>query len=281
MSIRIIKTCKEYNEWINETEGTIGLVPTMGNLHRGHLSLLEASLKFNDRSVITIFVNPTQFGEDEDLSEYPRTLGDDLAQIFELNQSHNKEIAIFIPNEKEIYPNSKETTYSDKVLRGELEGSVRPTHFDGVTTVVRRLFEITHPNMAFFGKKDYQQLIIVKKMVQKLGLNVIVKGLPIVREDSGLAMSSRNNYLSEAQKEEALTLRHTLLEVETLLGRDPLDKIQEFIQKKRSEQNWNYLELRHPFTLAPIENLKSGAVILGNYQVGTTRLLDNIEWGTH
>lgn len=279
--IEIFKTEKEFMDFHLQNEinnQSIGFAPTMGNLHTGHITLLAKALQENDIGVISIFVNPTQFGVGEDLNQYPRTWNQDLEKIASLESKYpDKKIIIFYPeSEQVIYPHGKETTYSHKRLSGILEGKVRSTHFDGVTTVVKRLFEIVKPDKAYFGKKDYQQQIIIKDMVQELNLPVSVIALPIVREQSGLAMSSRNNYLSLQEKEQALTLYHSLNEVTKALSISLQEAKKLISQKTESDSNWNYLEVRTK-KLEVAHSDSKELVVLGNYQLGKTRLLDNIE----
>lgn len=265
----------------SQNKESIGLVPTMGNLHQGHISLLEKAIEENDIAIITIFVNPTQFSESEDLDLYPRTWQQDLEKVEQLAKKYpHKKVIIFYPESEDvIYPNGKAITFSHQRLRSVLEGELRATHFDGVTTVVKRLFEITKPNKAYFGKKDFQQQVIIKDMVDILNLPISITSLPIVREATGLAMSSRNRYLSNEEKKQALTLYRTLNEVAKLLGNGPngVEKAKNFIADAlTSDHRWNYLELRTQ-NLETVSNDTVSFVILGNYQLGTTRLLDNIE----
>jgi pantoate--beta-alanine ligase len=256
---------------------SIGFVPTMGNLHQGHLSLLSESIKQCETSVISIFINPTQFSKGEDFSKYPRTLEADIEKIKTLDAT-NHEIIIYAPkSETEIYPNGKEiiTAFGPSTM---LEGALRPGHFDGMVTVVKRLLEIVPAHKAFFGKKDYQQLAIIKELVKKYGFQTEIIGLPIVREDSGLAMSSRNGYLSSKEKVDALSLRQTLVSLKSKIEfKMPIVDIQNTIKTLLAGGNFNYLELCHQESLEPATHYSENMVILGNYQVNETRILDNIE----
>jgi pantoate--beta-alanine ligase len=279
--IEVFKTENEFIDFHNQNKiqcQSIGFAPTMGNLHEGHISLLEKALQENDIGIISIFVNPTQFGAGEDLDLYPRTWKEDLKKIEGLAFKYsNKKFIIFYPeSDKVIYPHKKETTYAHKKLNHILEGAVRSTHFDGVTTVVKRLFEIVKPNRAYFGKKDYQQQVIIKDMVKELNLPISIVAIPIFREQSGLAMSSRNNYLSHDEKEKALTLYQTLNEVAKTLSLGLKEARELISQKLKSDSRWNYLEVRTK-DLEVATSDSSDFVILGNYQLGNTRLLDNIE----
>jgi pantoate--beta-alanine ligase len=277
--IKIFKTKNEILDYRNSkaTNLTIGLVPTMGNLHAGHLSLLKNSILENDISIITIFVNPTQFGPNEDFNSYPRTLDHDLTLIEELalKMSSAKEIAVFAPTSNdEIYPENFSTSISIGPLKNILEGKIRPTHFDGVTTVVFKLFHITKPHNAYFGQKDYQQCVIIQKMILDLELPISMHIIPISRNADGLALSSRNQYLTDTEMKMALTLPKTLNAIKdaVLNNRDFLDAINEAKQDPR----WDYLEVLDAHTLNDdIEN-KKDLVIVGAYKINQTRLLDNI-----
>ena len=279
--IEVFKTENEFIDFHNQNKiqcQSIGFAPTMGNLHEGHISLLKKALQENDIGIISIFVNPTQFGAGEDLDLYPRTWKEDLKKIegLAVKYSHKKVIIFYPESDKVIYPHKKETTYAHKKLNHILEGEVRSTHFDGVTTVVKRLFEIVKPNRAYFGKKDYQQQVIIKDMVKELNLPISIVAIPIFREQSGLAMSSRNNYLSHDEKEKALTLYQTLNEVAKTLSLGLKEARELISQKLKSDSRWNYLEVRTK-DLEVATSDSSDFVILGNYQLGNTRLLDNIE----
>ena len=267
---------------------TLGLVPTMGNLHEGHMSLLKASLDDNDVTVLSIFVNPKQFGKNEDFEDYPRTLEEDLQKIEKLlnNKLMKKEtdreevVIVFSPkSEEEVFPKGFNENATAGKLGKVLEGERRPTHFDGVVTVVKRLFKMFQPNRAYFGKKDYQQLLIVQKLIEKEGLKVKLEAVPIAREASGLAMSSRNTYLDEKQKEKALNLRKALLMVKKELEKNKdLGSAKELAAKLQKEDRaFNYLVVKDAQTLEEPENLEKPLVVLGSYQVDKTSLLDNIE----
>lgn len=281
--LRIFKTEQEFDTFYSESlqdnrPQRIGFVPTMGNLHQGHISLLEKALEDNDIAVISIYVNPTQFGADEDLGDYPRTWSEDLQKIeFTARNYSNKNVIVFYPeSDRVIYPKGQNISYSHKRLRNILEGQVRATHFDGVTTVVKRLFEIIRPHNAYFGKKDYQQQVIIKDMVKDLGMPISIITMPIVREESGLAMSSRNNYLSTDEKQKAVTLSKTLKHIATLLP-NGIEHALKYIEIQiKNDTHWNYLEIRNKDLTLDLKD-SNELVILGNYQLGSTRLLDNLE----
>lgn len=279
--IEILKNEKDFIDFHRSHPNTsVGFVPTMGNLHQGHLSLLRASFEDNDISIISIYVNPTQFGENEDLDAYPRTFEDDMQKIKDLHNNYpNKGIYIFFPENNEvIYPKEFDDYVSIPSLNGVIEGEVRPTHFDGVATVVKRLFNIVKPTTAYFGKKDYQQLRLVEKLVEREGLAVQIIGLPIIREEDGLAMSSRNNYLNKKQREEALALSKKLNQIANEIKNNGIEKALEFVRTSLETDNrFNYLEVRRQKDLKKVEKSEKDLVLLGNLQIGTTRLLDNIE----
>ena len=192
---------------ISTQETSIGLVPTMGALHQGHLSLLEESIRNNDITVISIFVNPTQFNNSEDLLNYPRTQENDIEKIKTVSEN----IILYAPTVEDVYEGKTVSQHFDfDGLENQMEGKFRPGHFDGVGTVVKRLFEIVKPTNAYFGEKDFQQLQIIKKMVSKLNIPVKIIGCPILRESNGLAMSSRNERLSEKDKQFASIIYNTI-----------------------------------------------------------------------
>ena len=192
---------------LRQTGRRVMLVPTMGALHEGHLALVRAAKRVHGAVVVvSIFVNPLQFGANEDLDKYPQTLDDDLAQL----RAEGVEIA-FTPTAAEMYPDGPRTSVHPGPLGAELEGASRPTHFAGVLTVVLKLLQIVRPDRAFFGEKDYQQLVLIRQMVDDLNVDTSIVGVPIVREPDGLAMSSRNRYLSEVEREQAGALSAALL----------------------------------------------------------------------
>jgi pantoate--beta-alanine ligase len=277
--IKVFTTFKDYNHYRkNLGHDEVGIVPTMGNLHEGHLSLLKQSCIDNIVSVITIFVNPKQFGPNEDFLTYPRTLDDDLAKISNLALHLNdpkKEIAVFAPRDiSEIYPAGFNTVIKVLGLTEKLEGAIRPTHFDGVTTVVYRLFKIIAAKNAYFGQKDYQQCAVIKKMTLDLSLDINIRVMPIIRNSEGLALSSRNQYLSEPERNEALHLPKTLKKIENLI-KNKMD-YKSTIKIELTNTKWDYLEVLHSENLeAPDESTKE-VVIIGVYKLGKTRLLDNI-----
>jgi pantoate--beta-alanine ligase len=228
---------------------TIGFVPTMGALHQGHLSLLNKSLENNTFTVISIFVNPTQFNNPEDLLKYPRTLENDVEKIKEVSDA----ILVYAPTVEDIYEgNTKSQNYFFDGLEHQMEGKFRPGHFDGVGTVVKKLFEIVKPTNAYFGEKDFQQLQIVRKLVEKEKISVTIIGCPIFREPNGLAMSSRNERLSEEEKNAAALIFKTLNEAKLLFGTKSVEEVSEFVSKtfkKNTLFELEYFEIADEETL--------------------------------
>lgn len=276
--IKLITTRHEFDLIRNKINQTVGLVPTMGNLHEGHISLLKTALMENDVAIITIFVNPKQFGPTEDFDRYPRTLDNDLSKIENLilkNNFDQKEVIVFAPQSNdEIYPKNFSTTISIGELKNKLCGKFRPIHFDGVTTVVYRLFKITRPHKAYFGQKDYQQCVIINKMIMDLELDIEMHIKPIVRNSQGLALSSRNQYLSEKEMSEALHLPNTLKNIEKLiLTKKDFNELRE---NELKNPKWDYLEILDAQTLDENINESKDLVIVGAYRINQTRLLDNI-----
>ena len=252
---------------------TIGVVPTMGALHPGHLSLVARAREKCDIVVATIFVNPTQFAPHEDLDKYPRPIEKDLACLEEMNTDF-----AFCPENHDIYPPGFSTYVSPPDIARPFEGSSRQSHFQGVTTVVLKLFQIVPATRAFFGQKDYQQALVIQKMAEDLNLPVEIEICPIVREPDGLAMSSRNVYLSLEERERALSLRQNVLALkrDVLSGR-PLDEsLADYrSQLEKEVDELEYLDLVDARTLQKIENSRQGGVILVAARVGSTRLIDN------
>lgn len=238
------------NSVSNETT-TIGFVPTMGALHAGHLSLLEESLKNNSINVISIFVNPTQFNNAEDLAKYPKTLEKDIEKIKTISDS----ILVFAPSVDDIYEGKTVSTPFDfDGLENQMEGKFRPGHFDGVGTIVKRFFDIVKPTNAYFGEKDFQQLQIVKKMVEKSKMPVHVVGCPIFREANGLAMSSRNERLLDAERKEAAIIYKTISEAKQLFKTKSAAAVTEFVTKtfaKQTNFELEYFQIADEATLLP------------------------------
>jgi pantoate--beta-alanine ligase len=255
----------------------IGLVPTMGFLHEGHLSLIDNVKEQADRTVVSIFVNPTQFGESEDYNEYPRDEKKDLQLL-----KGKKVDAVFIPRAEEIYPKDFRTYCYVSELSKKYCGKSRPTHFEGVTTVVLKLFNIIQPDIAVFGEKDYQQYIIIKRMTSDLNLPIKIIPLPIIREKDGLAISSRNIYLNPVQRKEATVLYESLIVAKELVKKGEYNvgflkkKMKELIESKRHTKI-DYIEFVNPKTLEKISKVEKKTRILIAVWVGKARLIDNME----
>lgn len=261
-----------------KTDTKIGFVPTMGNLHLGHISLLERALSEYQTVYFSIFVNPKQFGPNEDFNRYPRTLENDIKLIEQSAERFpNSKVVVYSPKDpKEVFPENDNQTISVHGLSTDLEGKIRPGHFDGVATVVYRLFELMKPDTAYFGLKDYQQYLVIRQMVKDLAMPIKIQGMPIIRETEGLAMSSRNQYLTPEQRQASLLISRTLKEVEKKL-KTGLPETKSFIAEALKDPNWDYLELRDAETFSPDLSQSKNITVLAVYRMGTTRLLDNIQ----
>ena len=256
---------------------SVGFVPTMGALHKGHLSLVKTAKSENDLVVASIFVNPTQFNNSEDLENYPKTLEEDLSMLEVVGCDY-----VFTPSVLEMYPeNLHSEAFSFDGMEFEMEGKFRAGHFDGVGTVVRRLFEIVSPNKAYFGEKDFQQLQIIRTMVKNLGLSVQIIGCPIYRENDGLAMSSRNARLTKEHRNVAPIIHKVLSEVKNKFGVENANDIAQWVENEFKREPLLKLEY---FEIADEKTLKSAYEIEknGNYRAfiavfaGEIRLIDNI-----
>lgn len=276
--MKIITTVAEMKEQVAEwkAEGlTIGLTPTMGALHEGHMSLMERARKECDRVVASVFVNPIQFGPDEDYDNYPRDLDRDAA----IAESKGVDV-VFHPSVEEMYPTNYNTYVEMETLTDTLCGAKRPGHFRGVCTVVNKLFNIVDPDRAFFGQKDAQQLAIIKRMVSDLNMRVKVFGCPIVREEDGLAKSSRNTYLSAEERAAALCLSKSIFKAQELIEGGERNTavisaaVRETIEAEPMSKI-DYIEVVDLGNMQPVETLgESGLVAIAVY-IGTTRLIDN------
>ena len=256
---------------------SVGFVPTMGNLHNGHLSLVQKSIEATDITFISIFVNPTQFGVNEDYSNYPRTLKEDILKIETL--SSKKEIIVFAPSDiSEVYPRKFTTKFSIPHLENCLCGIHRPGHFSGVLDVIYQLFNIIEPNTAFFGQKDYQQLCLIRNFANDLFPQISVEGLPIVREENGLAMSSRNKYLKEDEIKDSLSLYKTLRKVKNSISNKDSYNLENFKINSKSV-SWDCLEVLDSKNLKPISDNTNEFLIAGALKINNkVRLIDNILW---
>lgn len=257
---------------LRQTGRRVMLVPTMGALHEGHMALVRHAKRVQGAVVVvSIFVNPMQFGANEDLDKYPKTLDDDLAQL----RAAGVDIA-FTPTAAQMYPDGPRTSVQPGPLGFELEGAIRPTHFAGVLTVVLKLFQIVRPDRAFFGEKDYQQLVLIRQMVADFNLDIAIVGVPTVREPDGLAMSSRNRYLSDVEREQAGALSAALLAGMYAAGEGTaaaLDAARAVLDEVPAIEV-DYLEVRDPM-LGPAPEVGPGRMLVAA-RLGNTRLLDNI-----
>ena len=262
-------------QW-RQAEQQIGLVPTMGALHAGHLALVERSRRECDKTIATIFVNPTQFAPHEDLSRYPRTLDDDLRGLEQLQTD-----MVFLPNSEQLYPPGFSTYVQPPQVALPLEGVFRPVHFRGVTTIVLKLFNILPASVGYFGQKDFQQLTVIRQMVVDLNLSICIEGCETVREADGLAMSSRNRYLSPEQRHTALSLWRALSAARKSveLGcRDvsELERVMERTLRDGGIERIDYARVVDRQNLETIEHLDRPAIALIAAHVGATRLIDNM-----
>jgi pantoate--beta-alanine ligase len=254
----------------------VGLVPTMGYLHEGHLSLVRRARELADFVVVTIFVNPTQFGPNEDLARYPRDLAADRARCLAAGVA-----CVFAPDNEAVYPPGYQTYVEVEGVSQGLCGARRPGHFRGVATVVTKLFNMVGPCVAVFGEKDYQQLLVIRRMAADLNLPVEIVGAPIVREPDGLAMSSRNAYLDPDQRRQATCLHRALQAVRERAAAAPLEAdealgIARAIIEAEPAARIDYVELRHAETLAPLPRVETRRTLLAlAVFVGQTRLIDN------
>lgn len=263
------------NDWRRAGQ-RIGVVPTMGALHAGHLSLVQVAKAECDRVVATIFVNPTQFGPTEDLAKYPRTLGQDLELL-----AAERVDAVLVPTEQEIYPPGFSTYVQPPDVSREFEGAARPTHFRGVATVVLKLLNMTRADVCFLGQKDYQQVAVVRRMVTDLNVPCEIRMCPTVRDPDGLALSSRNRYLSPGERQIGLGLSRTLFAAEQQIRGGTRDGLQ--LSRWMREQllaagvgQVDYALVADADSLEPLPQIRFPAVLLVAARVGTTRLLDNL-----
>jgi pantoate--beta-alanine ligase len=272
----VIRTAAEMTAWSRGARARgerVVFVPTMGALHGGHVALLAEGRKRGDKLALSIFVNPTQFGPNEDLARYPRDLPGDLAKA----ASAGTDVA-FVPEVAEIYPAGFQTTIEVKELSRGLDGVFRPGHFAGVATVVAKLFNIVQPDLAVFGEKDFQQLAIVRRLVADLAMGIEIVGLPTVREPDGLAMSSRNAYLSPAERTRALSLSRALFAARerAAAGERDARALVDGASAALDVDRLDYLELGDAATLTPVARVDGPAVLLVAAFIGRTRLIDNV-----
>lgn len=276
--MRVIETIAEMQQQADQwrRDGlAIGFVPTMGYLHDGHLELMRCAKTKSDRVVVSIFVNPTQFAPGEDFERYPRDLDRDMALMAPVGVD-----VVFVPTVGEMYPEGYQTYVEVGEISQPLCGAKRPGHFRGVTTVVAKLFHIVKPHVAVFGEKDYQQLLVIRRMVLDLAMDVEIVGHPIVREPDGLAMSSRNVYLSDEERIEALLLSKALAEVSRLVdggerAASVLVSAAQKVLERGTRVRIDYVELRDAETLQEITTLDRPGVLALAAFVGKARLIDN------
>ena len=275
-TIRTIAKLRDHLAPLRRAGKAIGFVPTMGFLHVGHMELVSRALAENDVVVVSIFVNPLQFGANEDLAKYPRNLERDATMLEQADVD-----VLFAPEATEMYPHPMQTVVDVPSLGSQLEGAVRPGHFAGVATVVTKLFNLVQPEAAYFGEKDYQQVALIKRMVEDLAQPVRVVAVPTVREADGLACSSRNVYLGEKERAAAIIVPRALAEAERLYsqgGDDPEAfeaALTEFIRTEPLATP-EVVAVRHPGSLEPLTSLQLGPALVALFvRIGTTRLLDN------
>jgi pantoate--beta-alanine ligase len=272
----VIETIPEMKAVRLKLKEPVGFVPTMGYLHEGHMSLVRKASAENKAVVVSIYVNPTQFGPREDLSKYPRDLKRDLAML----EKEGVDI-VFFPSDKEMYPSGYDTWVTVDNLTKQLEGDSRPTHFKGVTTVVNKLFNIVQPANSYFGQKDAQQALVLKKMAIDLNMNLNVIVYPTIREPDGLAMSSRNVYLTPEQRKGAPVLYQSLLLAKDLFAigeRNAAVILEQMITliQKEPLANIDYISINDTETLAVLITIKKSALVSMAVRFGNTRLIDNI-----
>ncbi len=275
----ILRSAHEVRHWVDRERQQghrIALVPTMGALHNGHMALVQQGLQQADSVIVSIFVNPTQFGANEDFSTYPRTEKEDLQKLYDAGAN-----AVFLPATQEMYPDNFVTAISIGGISERLEGAHRPGHFDGVATIVCKLLLQVTPDVALFGEKDYQQLQIIKRLVSDLNINTDITGVPIVRDEQGLALSSRNAYLNDAQYNIAIALNKTLFAMaEKINAGEDIQTVKDrstALLEKAGFDSLDYLEICDAETLCSvIKKTGQSLRILAAVHLGKTRLIDNV-----
>ncbi|UOS28500.1 pantoate--beta-alanine ligase [Helicobacter pylori] len=274
--MRVLETIVALREYRKSLKESVGFVPTMGALHKGHQSLIERSLKENSHTIVSVFVNPTQFGPNEDFNAYPRPLEKDLALCERLGVS-----AVFVPKTSEMYPYEIERRlklYAPEFLSSSLEGAMREGHFDGVVQVVIRLFHLVNPTRAYFGKKDAQQLLIIQHLVKDLLLDIEIAPCEIVRDSDNLALSSRNVYLNATQRKQALAIPKALESIKQAIdkGEKACEKLKKLGFEILETLEVDYLEFCN-HKLEPLKTIEpANTLVLVAARVGKTRLLDNL-----
>jgi len=274
--MKVLETIAEMKQFRRQLPEPVGFVPTMGYLHEGHLALVRRARAENPWVVVSIFVNPTQFGPQEDFNKYPRDFQRDLAML----EKENTDI-VFMPSVAEMYPSQFNSWVEVSEVTERLEGASRPGHFRGVTTVVAKLFNIVQPNKAYFGQKDAQQAIVIKKMVADLNMDIEIVTVPTVREPDGLAMSSRNTYLNPQQRQAATVLYQALTLAQQLYakGEKNAEQIRQqmiALIQKQPLATIDYVSIADPETLDELDMVKTLALVSLAVKIGSTRLIDNI-----
>ncbi|MCM8781964.1 MAG: pantoate--beta-alanine ligase [Candidatus Omnitrophica bacterium] len=275
--IKSITLMQRYSKHLKARRKTIGFVPTMGYLHNGHMSLVRRSVKENDETIVSIFVNPLQFGPTEDFEKYPRDFKRDERMLKKAGAD-----VVFYPTQNQMYRQPYYTYVNVQYLTDTLCGRSRPGHFKGVTTVVAKLFNIIRPDIAYFGQKDAQQAIVIKKMTEDLNMDIRIKVMPIIRESDGLAMSSRNIYLTPQERADAAVLHQALLLAKRMIKKGQrlpgkiITKMSELINQKKSSRI-DYIEIVNPKTLRPVKNICGEILIAMAVYIGKTRLIDNLK----
>lgn len=277
--MQIIKTIKDMqtlSRRLRSEKKTIGFVPTMGALHEGHLSLVKRSKNENDITIVSIFVNPTQFGLKEDFQQYPRDLEGDIKKLSSISAD-----IVFAPENYEMYPEGFSTIINVGSIGDILCGASRPGHFNGVVTVVAKLFNVVIPDKAYFGQKDFQQAVVIKKLIKELNFDIDIVVCPTIREKDGLAMSSRNCYLNQSERNSATILYKALKHAEALIIKGVKDssyikKEMEDMVKSEPLAKVEYIEIVEPQSLKIIKTIELPIVICLAVRIGSTRLIDNL-----
>jgi pantoate--beta-alanine ligase len=274
--MKLINSIQEMKSLRKNVRGTLGFVPTMGYLHEGHISLVQQSVKDNDVTAVSIYVNPTQFGANEDFQAYPRDLDRDL----KLLEKEGTDI-VFFPSNNEMYPDDYCTWVDVEKITVRLEGEIRPGHFRGVATIVTKLFNIVQPDKAYFGQKDAQQALVIKKMVKDLNMNLEVIVMPTLREKDGLAMSSRNTYLNPGERKAATILYKALSKAKQLkeqgeTGTSNIRNQMELLIKSEPLAKIEYISIADTQTLEELSTLSSQSLVSMAVRIGKTRLIDNL-----
>lgn len=275
--MKIYNNIEQLREAIKNAERPIGLVPTMGFLHQGHLALINQAKKDNKTVIVTIFVNPTQFGPNEDYEKYPRDIDHDINLLKSLETNF-----VFIPERESLYTENHNTWVNVEKLDEKLEGHFRPNHFKGVATIVLKLLNITTPDNAYFGQKDAQQVQIIKQMVADLNLSIKINSIPTVREYDGLALSSRNVYLTKDERKSAKEIYQSLLLAQTLFEKginnaEIIKKnVSDHIIKNIKNSKIDYVSITQESSLEDLQTIKDSALLSIAVHVGKTRLIDNL-----